>query len=104
MEKLKDIRNLTNEELLTFFEEKGEKKFRAPAGKCYTATPGKTKSVFMQAATPSEETQLLIEWGQGNQAVLERLTPLVYDELRRRPLLHAPRKSLAHAPGHRPGQ
>ncbi len=29
MEKLKDIRNLTNEELLTFFEEKGVKKFRA---------------------------------------------------------------------------
>ncbi len=29
MEKIKDIRNLTNEELLAFFEEKGEKKFRA---------------------------------------------------------------------------
>jgi 23S rRNA (adenine2503-C2)-methyltransferase len=29
MEKIKDIRNLTNEELLAFFDEKGEKKFRA---------------------------------------------------------------------------
>ncbi|MFN0031090.1 MAG: 23S rRNA (adenine(2503)-C(2))-methyltransferase RlmN [Flavobacteriales bacterium] len=29
MEKLKDIRNLTNEELLSFFESHGEKKFRA---------------------------------------------------------------------------
>jgi RNA polymerase sigma-70 factor (ECF subfamily) len=28
-------------------------------------------------------TGLLIEWGQGNQAALERLTPLVYDEIRR---------------------
>jgi RNA polymerase sigma factor (TIGR02999 family) len=28
-------------------------------------------------------TGLLIEWGQGNKAALERLTPLVYDEIRR---------------------
>ena len=28
-------------------------------------------------------TTLLLDWSQGNQAALERLTPLVYDELRR---------------------
>jgi RNA polymerase sigma factor (TIGR02999 family) len=28
-------------------------------------------------------TGLLIEWGQGNRAALDRLTPLVYDEIRR---------------------
>lgn len=33
---------------------------------------------------PREITQLLHDWSQlGNQAALERLTPLVYDELRR---------------------
>jgi hypothetical protein len=28
-------------------------------------------------------TQLLIDWSQGNQAALDRLMPLVYDELHR---------------------
>src|SRR5690349_25139707 len=28
-------------------------------------------------------TQLLIDWGNGDQAALEQLMPLVYDELRR---------------------
>jgi len=28
-------------------------------------------------------TQLLVDWGKGDQAALERLMPLVYDELRR---------------------
>jgi RNA polymerase sigma factor (TIGR02999 family) len=28
-------------------------------------------------------TQLLVEWSHGNQQALDRLTPLVYDELRR---------------------
>src|SRR5256714_5114698 len=28
-------------------------------------------------------TELLIEWGNGDRAALDRLTPLVYDELRR---------------------
>jgi RNA polymerase sigma factor (TIGR02999 family) len=30
-----------------------------------------------------EITQLLLAWGRGEQAALDRLTPLVYDELRR---------------------
>ncbi len=35
-------------------------------------------------ATPSiKVTQLLIEWSNGNQAALDKLTPLVYEELHR---------------------
>lgn len=33
--------------------------------------------------SPEGITQLLIDWGQGDQAALERLMPLVYSELRR---------------------
>ena len=37
----------------------------------------------MSSPAPQEVTQLLNEWGQGNKAALDRLTPLVYEELRR---------------------
>lgn len=37
----------------------------------------------MAVPSTQEITQLLIAWGQGDRAALERLTPLVYDELRR---------------------
>ena len=33
--------------------------------------------------SPEEITRLLIDWGKGDQAALERLMPLVYSELRR---------------------
>jgi RNA polymerase sigma-70 factor (ECF subfamily) len=33
--------------------------------------------------SPGEVTQLLLDWGNGNQAALNRLTPLVYEELHR---------------------
>jgi RNA polymerase sigma-70 factor (ECF subfamily) len=33
--------------------------------------------------SPNEVTQLLIEWSNGNQAALEKLMPLVYEELHR---------------------
>ena len=33
--------------------------------------------------SPEGITQLLIDWGEGDQAALERLMPLVYSELRR---------------------
>ncbi len=36
-----------------------------------------------QAEGRSEVTQLLIDWRQGDQQALERLTPLIYNELRR---------------------
>jgi len=32
----------------------------------------------------SDVTQLLAEWGKGNQAALDELTPLVYQELHQR--------------------
>jgi RNA polymerase sigma-70 factor, ECF subfamily len=37
----------------------------------------------MAAPTLQEVTKLLIAWSNGDQAALERLVPLVYDELRR---------------------
>jgi RNA polymerase sigma factor (TIGR02999 family) len=35
------------------------------------------------SSSPEELTQLLVAWGDGNQAALEKLMPLVYEELRR---------------------
>src|SRR5262245_5922890 len=32
---------------------------------------------------PNDVTRLLLDWGQGDGAALDRLVPLVYDELRR---------------------
>ena len=37
----------------------------------------------MEMLTANDVTGLLIEWGQGDKAALDRLTPLVYDEIRR---------------------
>lgn len=37
----------------------------------------------MIKSSPMEITQLLLAWGRGEQAALDQLTPLVYDELRR---------------------
>lgn len=37
----------------------------------------------LQEITPQEITVLLIAWGRGDRAALDRLMPLVYDELRR---------------------
>ena len=37
----------------------------------------------MANASPQEITQLLQAWGKGDEAALEKLTPLVYSELRR---------------------
>ena len=37
----------------------------------------------MHMESPEGITQLLIDWGKGDQAALERLMPLVYSELRR---------------------
>jgi RNA polymerase sigma factor (TIGR02999 family) len=35
----------------------------------------------MTSVTPQEVTQLLVAWSSGDQSALDRLTPLVYDEL-----------------------
>jgi len=37
----------------------------------------------MSAASPHEVTQLLLAWSDGDEAALEKLTPLVYKELHR---------------------
>jgi len=37
----------------------------------------------MSSASPENVTQILLQWRSGNQEALERLMPLVYDELRR---------------------
>lgn len=37
----------------------------------------------MNTLTANDVTGLLVEWGQGDKAALDRLTPLVYDEIRR---------------------
>jgi RNA polymerase sigma factor (TIGR02999 family) len=37
----------------------------------------------MMTISADDLTGLLIEWGQGDKAALDRLTPLVYDEIRR---------------------
>jgi len=41
-------------------------------------------------------TQLLVDWGKGDQAALEKLMPLVYDELRRLASNYLRRERAAH--------
>ena len=41
------------------------------------------ESRSMMTVNADDLTGLLIEWGQGDKAALDRLTPLVYDEIRR---------------------
>lgn len=41
------------------------------------------RAPFVNETSPSQVTQLLVSWGNGNQQSLEALIPLVYDELRR---------------------
>src|SRR5215216_1933735 len=37
----------------------------------------------MTSPSPDEVTQLLLDWSNGNKAALDKLMPLVYEELRR---------------------
>jgi RNA polymerase sigma-70 factor, ECF subfamily len=41
------------------------------------------ESSWMMTATPDNLTSLLVEWREGDKTALDRLTPLVYDEIRR---------------------
>ena len=45
---------------------------------------------------PAEITQLLVAWGSGDQAALDQLMPLVYDELRRLARRHLGRERQDH--------
>src|SRR5215469_223097 len=47
-------------------------------------------------AAPHEVTQLLAKWSQGDQAAFERLTPLIYEELRRLARHYMERQSPGH--------
>src|SRR5207247_940618 len=54
---------------------------------CYNSQPAGRSSPsevsLMTTPSPQEVTQLLLAWNQGDATALARLTPLVYDELRR---------------------
>jgi RNA polymerase sigma factor (TIGR02999 family) len=50
----------------------------------------------MSTAAPNEITQLLLAWSQGDRSALDRLIPLVYEELRRL----AKRYMAQERPGH----
>jgi RNA polymerase sigma-70 factor (ECF subfamily) len=45
---------------------------------------------------PDGITELLLDWGQGDQAALEKLMPLVYDELRRLANNYLRREAVGH--------
>ena len=55
---------------------------------------------------PSEQiTELLQSWSQGDQGAIEKLVPLVYDELHRlAQALHVRRTAGAHPANHSPGK
>ena len=46
--------------------------------------------------SPKEVTQLLLDWSDGNEAALDRLTPLVYEELHRLAHQHMKRERRDH--------
>ena len=46
--------------------------------------------------SPNDVTQLLLDWSNGNQAALDRLTPLVYEELHRLAHQHMSRERRDH--------
>ena len=50
----------------------------------------------MTPPSPQEVTQLLLAWVQGDKSALERLTPLVYEELRRLARRYMGRESPGH--------
>ena len=54
-------------------------------GEPQPASPATTRRISNGArlAAPQEVTQLLANWSHGDRAALEKLTPLVYEELRR---------------------
>ncbi|MDQ2921703.1 MAG: sigma-70 family RNA polymerase sigma factor [Acidobacteriota bacterium] len=47
-------------------------------------------------SSPEEVTQLLLDWSNGNQAALDKLMPLVYEELRRLAHLYMARERPEH--------
>jgi len=59
----------------------------------------------MSSTASTNVTQLLLDWRAGKQEALDKLMPLVYDELRRlAESIHARRAVTAYAAGHGAGQ
>ena len=50
----------------------------------------------MSSPDPQQITQLLLAWGQGNEAARDQLIPLIYDELRRLARKHLRRERPGH--------
>src|SRR5437016_5206757 len=50
----------------------------------------------MEASSVNEVTQLLLDWSDGDRTVIDRLMPVVYDELRRLARYHMGREHLGH--------
>ena len=50
----------------------------------------------MVVPSPTEVSRLLVDWGNGDQAALDELIPLVYDELRRLAGRYMRRESQGH--------
>ena len=50
----------------------------------------------MSRSAPPDLTQLLLDWGNGDRAALDRLTPAVYEELRRLARRHMSREREGH--------
>jgi RNA polymerase sigma-70 factor (ECF subfamily) len=50
----------------------------------------------MTTPSPREITQLLVDWGNGDKATLDRLVPLIYEELRRLARYHMRRERPGH--------
>ncbi len=66
-------------------DERGESLSHIKEGVTICALYGRArKFLATQIPAPNHDvTQLLVNWGNGNQAALEQLTPLIYQELRR---------------------
>jgi len=56
---------------------------KGPKGVKYSDLPGIQGEPYMANPSPHEITQLLVNWGNGDQAALDKLMPLVYKELHR---------------------
>ena len=52
----------------------------------------------MVTLSSQQVTQLLLAWGQGDEAALERLIPLVHGELRRLARRHMGYERVGHSP------
>jgi RNA polymerase sigma-70 factor (ECF subfamily) len=61
-----------------------------------TISANKAKLVSMSALPSHEVSDLLADWGNGDQTALDRLIPLVYDELRHMAHRYMARESPAH--------